>query len=149
MKIEMRNVADIKPYPHNPRRNEHAIDAVAASLREFGFRQPLVLDPEGVIVVGDTRFKAALKIGLQEVPVHIAEGLTPAQLKAYRIADNKTGEIADWDDAALVQELAELQKMDFDLNLAGFRRRAAQPLPDRSGRRAHRSGRHPRTAREG
>jgi DNA modification methylase len=120
MKIEMRNVADIKPYPHNPRRNDDAVDAVAASLREFGFRQPLVLDPDGVIVVGDTRFKAALKIGLQEVPVHIAEGLTPAQLKAYRIADNKTGEIAGWDDAALVQELAELQKMDFDLNLAGF-----------------------------
>jgi ParB-like chromosome segregation protein Spo0J len=120
MKVEMRNVADIKPYHHNPRRNEHAVDAVAASLREFGFRQPLVLDPEGVIVVGDTRFKAALKIGLQEVPVHVAEGLTPAQLKAYRIADNKTGEIAEWDYQALVQELVDLQKMDFDTSLAGF-----------------------------
>ena len=120
MKIEMRKVADIKPYPHNPRQNEHAVDAVAASLREFGFRQPLVLDPEGVIVVGSTRYKAARKLGLEKVPVHVAAGLTAEQLKAYRIADNKTGEIADWDYEALVQELADLQKMDFDLNLTGF-----------------------------
>ena len=94
MLVEMRNVADIKPYPRNPRHNDHAVDAVAASLREFGFRQPLVLDEEGVIVVGSTRYKAALKLGLHAVPVHVATGLTPAQLKAYRLADNKTGEIA-------------------------------------------------------
>jgi DNA modification methylase len=120
MHVEMRNIADIKPYAHNPRHNDHAVEAVAASLRAFGFRQPLVLDEEGVIVVGSTRFKAALKLGLHEVPVHIATGLTPAQLKAYRLADNKTGEIADWDYALLVQELAELQQADFDLDLVGF-----------------------------
>jgi len=120
MDIEMRSVADIKPYPHDPRKNEHAVQAVAASIREFGFRQPLVLDERGVIVVGDTRFKAALKLGLKEVPVHVARGLTPAQLKAYRIADNKTGEIADWDYEALLQELTELQKADFVLDLVGF-----------------------------
>ena len=106
MHVEMRNIADIKPYPHNPRHNDHAVDAVAASIREFGFRQPLVVDEDGVIVVGDTRYKAALKLGLDEVPVHVATGLTPAQFKAYRIADNKTAEIADWDYELLVQEIA-------------------------------------------
>jgi len=93
---------------------------VAASIREFGFRQPLVLDKQGVIVVGSTRFKAALKLGMKSVPVHVAKGLTPAQLKAYRICDNKTAEIADWDYGLLVQELADLQKMDFDLDQVGF-----------------------------
>jgi DNA modification methylase len=120
MHVEMRNVADIKPYPQNPRRNDHAVDAVAASLREFGFRQPLVLDEDSVIVVGSTRYKAALKLGLKEVPVHVAKGLTPEQLKAYRLADNKTAEIADWDYEQLVKELADLQKADFDLDLVGF-----------------------------
>src|SRR5207244_9774097 len=103
--VEMRRVADIKPYPHNPRRNDQAVAAVAASIREFGFRQPLVLDKDGVIVVGSTRYKAALQLGLESVPVHVAVGLTAAQLKAYRIADNKTAELADWDDSLLVQEL--------------------------------------------
>ena len=120
MHVTMRNIADIKPYPHNPRHNDHAVDAVAASIRAFGFRQPLVLDDEGVIVVGSTRYKAALKLGLHEVPVHVATGLTPAQLKAYRIADNKTADIADWDYALLVQELTQLQQADFDLDLVGF-----------------------------
>jgi DNA modification methylase len=120
MLVEMRNVADIKLYPHNPRRNDHAIAAVAASIKAFGFRQPLVVDKDGVIVVGSTRYKAALQLGMETVPVHVAVGLTPAQLKAYRIADNKTAELADWDDTLLVQELADLQKMDFDLDLVGF-----------------------------
>ena len=71
MHIEMRNVADIKPYPHNPRKNDHAVEAVAASIQEFGLLQPLVLDEDGVIVVGHTRFKAALKLGMQQVPVSV------------------------------------------------------------------------------
>src|SRR5439155_18345658 len=79
MHVEMRNVADIKLYPHNPRHNEHAVEAVAASIREFGFRQPIVVDDQSVIVVGSTRYKAALKLGMQRVPVHVAAGLTPAQ----------------------------------------------------------------------
>ena len=128
MHVEMRNLADIKPYPHNPRRNDHAVEAVAASIRAFGFRQPLVLDEESVIVVGGTRYKAALKLGLDEVPVHVATGLTPAQLKAYRLADNKTGEIADWDDELLVREIVQLQEMDFDLNLVGFSPQELQDL---------------------
>ena len=120
MLVEMRRVADIKLYPNNPRCNDHAVAAVAASIKEFGFRQPLVLDDEGVIIVGSTRFKAALRLGLQTVPVHVAKGLTPAQVKAYRLADNKTGELADWDYQLLVQELADLQKMDVDLDVVGF-----------------------------
>ena len=120
MHVEMRNVADVKPYPHNPRRNDHAVIAVAASIREFGFRQPLVVDEAGVIVVGDARYKAALQLGLKQVPVHVAKGLTPAQLRAYRIADNKTAELAEWDASLLVQELAALQQVDFELNVVGF-----------------------------
>jgi DNA modification methylase len=120
MQIEMRNIEDIKPYEHNPRHNDAAVDAVAASIREFGFRQPLVVDEAGVLVVGHTRWKAAAKLGLQQVPVHVARGLTPAQLKAYRIADNQTAQIADWDYDRLPIELAELQGMDFDLSLVGF-----------------------------
>jgi DNA modification methylase len=128
MHVELRNVADIKLYPHNPRRNDHAVAAVAASIREFGFRQPIVLDTDGVIVVGSTRLKAAIQLGMKQVPVHVAVDLTPAQLKAYRIADNKTAELADWDDSLLVQELAELQKMDFDLDVVGFTAEELQEL---------------------
>jgi DNA modification methylase len=120
MFVEMRKVVDLKLYPQNPRRNDHAVAAVAASIRQFGFRQPLVVDEEDMIVVGSTRYKAALQLGLDEVPVHVARGLTPAQLKAYRIADNKTAELAEWDYELLVQELANLQKMDFDLDVVGF-----------------------------
>src|SRR5688572_18482198 len=120
MKIELRPLADIKPYENNPRINDAAIDAVANSLREFGFRQPIVVDTEGVIVCGHTRYKAAFKLGLQKAPVHVAKDLTPAQIKAYRIADNKSAELAEWNYDLLPIELADLQGMDFDLALLGF-----------------------------
>src|SRR5262245_59338780 len=120
MHVALRDIATIKPYVHNPRHNDQAVDAVAASIAAFGFRQPIVVDEEGVIVVGSTRYKAALQLGLQAVPVHVASGLTPAQVKAYRIADNKTAELADWDQQQLVEELAALQQLDFDLDLVGF-----------------------------
>src|SRR5215471_11200029 len=120
MHVSMRAITTIKPYPGNPRRNAQAVDAVAASIKAFGFRQPIVVDEHGVIVVGSTRYLAALQLGLETVPVHVATGLTPAQLKAYRIADNKTAELADWDLHLLVQELTELQQMDFDLGTVGF-----------------------------
>jgi DNA modification methylase len=120
MKVEMRKLASIKPYEGNPRHNDDAINAVAASIKEFGFRQPLVLDESDVIVVGHTRFKAALKLGLEEVPCHIAVGLSPAQAKAYRLADNQTATIATWDEDKLPLELIALQEMGFDLELTGF-----------------------------
>jgi DNA modification methylase len=120
MQVLLRPVSSIRPYEHNPRHNDAAVDAVAASIRAFGFRQPLVLDEQGVIIVGDTRYKAALRLGLQEVPVHVAVGLTPAQVRAYRLADNQTATLAQWDDDKLVQELTQLQGLSFDLNLTGF-----------------------------
>ena len=128
MQVTLRDITTIKPYPYNPRHNDHAVDAVAASIREFGFRQPIVVNEEGVIVVGSTRFKAALKLGLQAVPVHVASGLTPAQVKAYRIADSKTAELADWDQDLLVQELAALQQLDVDLDMTGFSNEELQAL---------------------
>ncbi len=120
MKIELRPLADITPYEYNPRINDGAVDAVAASLREFGFRQPIVVDTEGVIVCGHTRYKAALKLGLEKAPVHVAKDLSPAQIKAYRIADNKSGELAEWNFDLLPIELGELQAMEFDLASLGF-----------------------------
>src|SRR5215472_14801337 len=120
MKAELRNISDIKPYPQNPRVNHDAVDAVAASIREFGFQQPLVLDKDGVIVVGHTRWKAAKKLGLEKVPVVVANDLTPAQIKAYRIADNQTNTLAEWDAQLLPLELHDLEALDFDLSLLGF-----------------------------
>jgi site-specific DNA-methyltransferase (adenine-specific) len=78
MHVEMRPIGTIRPYENNPRQNDAGVDAVAASIREFGFRQPIVVDEDGVIIVGHTRYKAALKLGLEEVPVHVAVGLSPA-----------------------------------------------------------------------
>jgi DNA modification methylase len=120
MHVEMRPICSIRPYANNPRINAAAVDAVAKSIMEFGFRQPIVVDENGVIIVGHTRYLAALKLGLTHVPVHVAVGLTPAQVKAYRIADNQTATIATWDDDKLAQELGALQELGFDLNLTGF-----------------------------
>jgi DNA modification methylase len=118
--VELCDIRTIKPYEHNPRLNANAVEAVAASLREFGFRQPIVVDTENVIIAGHTRYKAALQLGLQQVPVHIATDLSPEQVKAYRIADNKTGEIAEWDLNILPIELAELKATDFDMRVLAF-----------------------------
>lgn len=119
-KVAQRPIADVRPYEKNPRLNDDAVEAVAASIREFGFRQPIVVDEEGVIVCGHTRYKAAQKLGLDKVPVHVAKDLTPEQIRAYRIADNKTGELAEWNMELLPIELEELRGMDIDLGLLGF-----------------------------
>ena len=113
-------ITDIIPYDKNPRINEGAVEAVANSIKEFGWRAPIVVDKDMVIICGHTRLKAAIHLGLEEVPVHIADNLTPEQVQAYRIADNKTGEIAEWDYSLLPVELKELQAADFDLSLLGF-----------------------------
>lgn len=120
MQIELRPLAEIKPYDKNPRINDAAVDAVAESIRRFGFRQPIVVDGDGVIVCGHTRWKAAQKLGLAEVPIHVARDLTPEQIRAYRIADNKTAELAEWNLELLPIELAELQGADIDWSLLGF-----------------------------
>jgi DNA modification methylase len=128
MKVEMRKLSAIKPYENNPRLNDAAVDAVAASIREFGFRQPIVVDEDGVIIVGHTRYKAALNLGLEKVPVHVAVGLTPAQAKAYRLADNQTATMSAWDDDKLPLELMALQEAGFDLDLTGFSAEELQRL---------------------
>ena len=120
MIIEMRPISNVRPYETNPRQNDAAVDAVAESIRQFGFRQPIVVDTEGVIICGHTRYKATQKLGLAEVPVHIATDLTPEQIKAYRIADNKTADLATWNYDLLPIELSELQGMNIDLGLLGF-----------------------------
>lgn len=118
----MQNVSinDIKPYPNNPRDNDSGVDAVANSIKEFGWQQPIVVDKDNVIIVGHTRYKAARKLGMKEVPVVVANNLTPEQVKAYRLADNKTGELTDWDMSLLDDELgdiADIDMSDFGFNL--------------------------------
>jgi hypothetical protein len=120
LKTELRPITEVKPYENNPRQNDGAVGAVVASLKEFGWRQPIVVDTAGVIVVGHTRYRAAQKMGLDVVPVHVATDLTPDQCRAYRIADNQTATISDWDVGLLGLELAALKDVEFDLNLLGF-----------------------------
>jgi DNA modification methylase len=120
MEIQERPIGSIRPYENNPRVNDAGIDAVADSIREYGFRQPLVVDEQDVIIVGHTRYKAATKLGMATVPVHVARGLTAAQARAYRIADNQTATLSAWDDERLPLELIALQDVGFDLSLTGF-----------------------------
>jgi len=113
-------LAKVKPYEKNPRKNEGAIDAVAKSIQEFGFRVPIVVDGDGVVIAGHTRLKAAEKLGLEKVPVHVARELSPDKVRALRIADNKLHELSSWDMELLPIELGDLQSADFDLSLLGF-----------------------------
>ena len=120
--MQINNVAigAVVPYARNPRRNDAALSKVAASLQEFGWRQPIVVDAEMVVVAGHTRLEAARSLGMGEVPIHVATGLTPEQIKAYRLADNRVGQEAEWDQELLRLELGELESMDFALDLTGF-----------------------------
>jgi len=120
MKVELTEIGRVIPYVRNPRKNDAAIAKVAASIKEYGFRQPIVVDEEMVIIADHTRLQAAQSLGLKKVPVHVATGLTQAQIKAYRLADNRTHEDSEWDEELLAIELGELSDMDFDLDLTGF-----------------------------
>ena len=117
MNVVMKKIADIHAYENNPRKNDNAVDAVAASIKNFGFKQPIVIDKNNVIVAGHTRVKAALKLGLTEVPCVIADDLTDEQVKAFRLADNKTAELAEWDLDKLSEEL---KFIDMDMEEFGF-----------------------------
>ncbi|MFO0804412.1 MAG: DNA modification methylase [Gemmataceae bacterium] len=128
MEVQERPIGSIQPYENNPRVNDAGIDAVAASIREYGFRQPIVVDERDVIIVGHTRYKAARKLGLATVPVHVARGLTESQARAYRIADNQTANLSAWDDERLPLELSALQDVGFDLSLTGFSGEELQEL---------------------
>ncbi len=120
MRVVQRDPDSLKPYKANPRINDQAVEAVARSIQEFGFRQPIVADGKDVIIVGHVRWKAAKRLGLKTVPVHVAADLTEKQKKAYRVADNQTADLADWDYELLARELGDLQGVDFDLEVLGF-----------------------------
>ena len=120
MQIDVLPIESVIPYIRNPRDNSGAVDKVAASLKEFGFRQPIVVDEEMVVIAGHTRLLAAKKLKLTEVPIHIATTLTKQQVKAYRLADNRVSQEAVWDNDLLALELDELKLDDYDLDLTGF-----------------------------
>jgi len=117
VEIIEKRLAELTPYKNNPRKNDQAVDAVAASIKAFGWRVPIVIDKDGVIVCGHTRAKAAKKLKLESVPCVVADDLTEDEIKAFRLADNKVGELAEWDLPALDLELADL---DFDMGEFGF-----------------------------
>lgn len=118
--IEAAPIDSITPYERNPRRNAATIAKTAASIREFGWRQPIVVDEQRIVIVGHARLAAARSLGLTHVPVHVAVGLSPMQAKAYRLADNRTADESTWNDELLALELDDLAGGDFDLALTGF-----------------------------
>ena len=119
MNIIIEEINKLIPYHNNPRKNQ-AVDKVASSIKEFGWQQPIVVDESKVIVVGHTRYQAAQKLGLKEVPIHIAKGLTESQIKAYRLLDNRANQDALWDDEMLKIEIKGLDDLNVDLQLTGF-----------------------------
>lgn len=118
MKIEQKNRSKIIPFSNNPRINDAAVEKVAASIKEFGFKQPIVVDKDMVVIAGHTRLKAAEVLGLETVPVLVADDLTEEQVKAYRLADNKTAEFSEWNFDLLGMELFDIQ--DIDMEQFGF-----------------------------
>ena len=118
MDVIERKLTEIYPYEHNPRKNDGAVDYVANSIAKFGFKQPIVVDKDGVIIVGHTRYKAAQKLGLETAPVVVADDLDEEKARAYRLADNKTNELADWDFEMLDVELFDIGNID--MSLFGF-----------------------------
>lgn len=118
MKVIEKKLSEIKPYENNPRNNEDAVQYVANSLKKFGWKQPIVLDKDGVIIAGHTRFLAAKQLGMKTAPCVIADDLTEEECRGYRLADNKTAEKASWNIELLDMELAEIETID--MGLLGF-----------------------------
>ena len=116
--IVMRRIDDLTPYENNPRNNDMAVDAVAASIQQFGFKNPVIIDRDGVIVAGHTRYKAAKKLGIAEIPCVRADDLSDEQIKAFRIADNKTAELAEWNEDLLGKEMQGI--INIDMSQFGF-----------------------------
>ena len=118
MQIKYYKLNELTPYANNPRKNDNAVDAVAESIKEFGFKVPIIIDKNNVIVAGHTRLKAAEKLGLETIPTILADDLTDEQIKAFRLADNKTAELAGWDFEKLDEELEKIK--DVDMSRVGF-----------------------------
>ena len=121
MNIIKMKAEDLIPYVNNPRNNENAVDKVASSIAEFGFKNPIFIDKNNVVVNGHTRLLASKKLGLKEVPCIVIDDLTDTQIKAFRIADNKTSEYSKWDNELLKLEIDTLKDLDFDLELTGLK----------------------------
>ncbi len=118
LQIEYKPIENVLPYEKNPRHNDDAVQYVAESIKTFGFINPILLDAGGTIMAGHTRLKAAKQLGLKEVPVVYVDDLNEEQARAFRLADNKTAEFAEWDEGLLEQELAEI--LELDMSLFGF-----------------------------
>ena len=120
MNIEERDITTIYPYERNPRINDQAVDAIVKSIQQFGFNSPIIVDANSVIICGHTRYKAAQHLKLKEVPVIRLSHLKPAQIKAYRLADNKVSEKSEWHTAKLELELVQLEELKIDMSAFGF-----------------------------
>ena len=120
MNIKEIKIDELKPYENNPRHNEAAVGPVANSIKEFGFKVPIIIDKNNVIIAGHTRLKAAKLLGLETVPCVLADDLTEEQAKAFRLADNKVSEFAEWDFDELEKELSELDAMELDFDMSDF-----------------------------
>ncbi|MDI3476910.1 MAG: hypothetical protein PWQ59_435 [Thermoanaerobacterium sp.] len=120
LKIEYKPIDELKPYKNNPRKNDSAVEVVKKSIQEFGFKVPIIIDENNEIIAGHTRFKAAKELNMTEVPTIKASDLTPEQVKAFRIMDNKSQEFSFWDEDLLKQELSELKLKNVDLGITGF-----------------------------
>jgi DNA modification methylase len=120
MNIIYKKTSELIPYINNPRKNDNAVDKVASSIKNFGFKVPIILDSKNEIITGHTRLKAAIKLNMDTVPCLIADDLTDAQIKAFRIADNKVAEFSEWDMDLLNVEFEELKEFDFDMEQFGF-----------------------------
>ncbi|NOW85549.1 DNA modification methylase [Clostridium beijerinckii] len=131
MQIELIHIDKIKPYENNPRNNDAAVEKVAESIKEFGFKIPIVVDKDNIIIAGHTRYKAAKKLGLESIPVIKAEDLTEQQVKAFRIMDNKSSEFATWNYEALLVEMDSLKLDDYNLDLTGFELNELEQLEDK------------------
>ena len=135
MEVENIPIAEVIPYSKNPRKNDKAVDIVAKSIKEFGFKVPIILDKNNEIIAGHTRLKAAYQLGLEEVPVIWADDLSEDQVKAFRIMDNKSQDYAEWDWDLLKEEMTSLKENKFNLDLTGFDKAAREvvDLPEDLG----------------
>jgi ParB family chromosome partitioning protein len=133
VKVQLVDIKTVIPYARNPRKNQEAVSKVAASIKEFGFKQPIVVDSENVVIAGHTRLMAAQQLDIKKVPIVVADDLTDAQVKAYRIADNRVSQEAEWDYDLLKLEMDDLVKLDFSLDYIGFNEQEIDTIFQKTG----------------